>query len=225
MYPVRIPLSLGDDGTYPGVVPLLLRYEMGGLLILIERTLWWSPDYGAAWQKLETWSEPPCDRSIVGTPDLSVLYCVAWNGEQRPHPYWRSVDHGQTWAPVPAEPLATSAASGVALPRLAPPLVLRDGSLLEMAVIPGSSSGVAYYSLAPNANVWTQASPRLNDVLSLCPQPTPEAASTSLCIQAISTTLTNGPSGRQYLYQARSNRLFSDGASGGEDVVGEITWN
>jgi hypothetical protein len=231
MYPVSLPSAtpVAPNGmAYPGIGPdLSLRYDKGGLLFLFDNILWWSPDYGATWQKLETWSEPPCDRSIVGTPDLSVLYCVQWYGEQKPQPYWRSLDHGQTWTPVPTEPPAALAANGLAFPRIMPPLVLRDGSLLEMAAIPGSTSGVAYYSLAPNANVWTQVSAPLNDVLGLCPQPqpTPGTSSASLCVQSISATLANGPTGRQYLYQARSIQLLSAGMSGGEGMVGEITWS
>jgi hypothetical protein len=212
MYPVRFPPSLRGDGTYPGVVPLLLRYEKSGLLILIERTLWWSPDYGSTWQKLETWSEPPCDRSIVGTPDLSVLYCVAWNGEQTPHPYWRSLNHGQTWTPVPAEPPTPSAPSGLALPRLAPPLVLHDGSLLEMATTPTDVKNTAYYDLAPNANMWMQASAPLTEFLGQCPQPN---------CGPLPATLAEGFTGKQYLYQSR---MSANGTSAAEMMVGEITW-
>jgi hypothetical protein len=215
LYPVRVPPSLRDDGTYPGVAPLLLRYERGGLLFLFERTLWWSPDYGATWLKLETWSEPPCDRSIVGTPDLSVLYCVAWNGEQRPHPYWRSLDHGLTWKAVPAEPPSPSASSGVAIPRLFAPLVLRDGSLLETATIPTDTKNTAYYALAPNANVWMQASAPLAEVFGQCPQPN---------CTPLPATLADGPSGKQYLYQTRVSQAAPAGTPAAESMVGEITW-
>jgi Putative zinc-finger len=226
LYPVRVPPSLRDDGTYPGVVPLLLRYEKGGLLFLFERTLWWSPDYGATWQRLETWSGPPCDRGIIGTPDLSVLYCVAWNGEQKSQPYWRSLNHGQTWTPIPAEPPATPAANGLAFPRITPPLILRDGSLFELASIPGDTNTVAFYSLAPNANVWMQASAPLNEILGLCPDSTPGAASGTICAQ-LNATLADGPTGKQFLYLTRSTQFLAFlavGGSGGESMVGEITW-
>jgi hypothetical protein len=208
MYPVRFPPSLRVDGTYPGVGPdLLLRYDKGGLLILIERALWWSPDYGATWQKLETWSAPPCDRFIVGTPDLSVLYCIQSNGEQKPHPYWRSVDRGQTWRAVPAEAPTPSASSVAALPRLDPPLILRDGSLLERATDPTDVKNTAFFALAPNANVWMQASAPVAEFLGSCPQPN---------CSPLSATLAEGPTGKQYLYQRR----LSDASF----VVGEIIW-
>jgi hypothetical protein len=54
---------------------------------------------------------------------------------------------------------------------------------------------------------------------------TPQPSSASMCAQSIRATLTNGPTGRQYLYQARSIHLFPDGTSGGAGMVGEITWS
>jgi hypothetical protein len=223
MYPVRVPPSLGDDGTYPGVVPLLLRYEKGGLLFLFEHTLWWSPDYGATWRRLETWSEPPCDRSIVGTPDLSVLYCVAWNGAQKPQPYWRSLNHGQTWQPVPAEPSTQSTGASLAS-RPFPPAVLRDGALLELSVIPEDPQNAALFSLAPGSNVWRQASDPLNGVIGGClgvragsttvPPPL-GAALFSYCALDIGAPA-NGLNGAQYLYGL-------PGATG-KILVAEITW-
>jgi hypothetical protein len=222
MYPARVPPSLQDDGIYPGVAPLSLRYEKGGLLFLVERTLWWSPDYGATWQKLETWSEPPCDRSIIGTPDLSVLYCVAWNGEQRPHPYWRSLDHGQTWQPVPAEPSTQATGAGLTAGPF-PPAVLRDGSLLGLFAIPEDPQNAAFFSLAPGSNVWRQASDRLNGVLSGClgvragsttAPSTTGAALFSYCALEIGAPA-SGLNGAQYLYGL-------PGASG-KILVAEIT--
>jgi hypothetical protein len=222
MYPVRLPSATPvapNGGVYPGVGPdLQLRYEKGGLLFLFENILWWSPDYGATWQKLETWSTPPCDRSIVGTPDLSVLYCMQWYGGQQLQPYWRSLDHGQTWQAVPTGPMtSTGGASHAPFGWLMSPAVLRDGSLLEVSAIPSAANSAAFYSLAPRANVWTRASAPLDDFFAHCPPIGPETPVPLRCVMYAIPTLTNGPIGRQYVYGIRQSdtRL----------VVGEITWD
>jgi hypothetical protein len=198
---------------YPGVVPLALRYEQGGLLFLFERTLWWSPDYGATWQQLEQWSAPPCDRSILGTPDLSVLYCVAQQDQQNPEPFWRSVDHGHTWVAVPSAPPVTLAGNYSRAYSLYSLMVLRDGSLLGFYSVPAATpSGTpprptpqssAFYSLAPNANVWRQASEPLNGIL------------------ATQVTWASGPQGTQALYIGQQ---IVQAPSVAPAVVGEITW-
>jgi hypothetical protein len=191
------------------------------LLFLFERTLWWSPDYGATWQKLGVWSQPPCRGAIFGTPDLSVLYCIEWSGEEATDPYWRSLDFGQTWTAIPPRPVAqaaqTDAASEGGITRASFPVVLRDGSLLKIAAIPGATNDSAFYSLAPKANVWTRASAPLNAILGQCPQPTPGAnLSSPFTCSAQATRLANGPDGAQYVFQER--------ATDGKIMVGEITW-
>jgi hypothetical protein len=216
-YPVRFPpawVSQWSSSAFGS--NLWLRYEKGGLLFLFERTLWWSPDYGATWQKVDTWSEPPCSGAIFGTPDLSVLYCIEWSGDEDPNPYWRSLDYGQTWKAVPRRPMAPVGASREGgITRISDPIVLRDGSLLKIAAIPGATNDSDFYSLAPNANVWIQASTPLNDSLGPCPQPTPGVKLPAVC-SAGSLRLANGPPGVQYVYQER--------ATDGKTMIGEITW-
>ncbi|HEY7020234.1 MAG TPA: hypothetical protein VH349_03890 [Ktedonobacterales bacterium] len=221
-YPVRFPqvwVAQWSSSAYGS--NLWLRYEKGGLLFLFERTLWWSPDYGATWQKLGVWSQPPCRGAIFGTPDLSVLYCIEWSGEEATDPYWRSLDFGQTWTAIPPRPVAqaaqTDAASEGGITRASFPVVLRDGSLLKIAAIPGATNDSAFYSLAPKANVWTRASAPLNAILGQCPQPTPGAnLSSPFTCSAQATRLANGPDGAQYVFQER--------ATDGKIMVGEITW-
>jgi hypothetical protein len=222
MYPVPLPSAtpVAPNGmVYPGIGPdLLLRYEKGGLLFLFENTLWWSPDYGTTWQKLETWSTPPCDRAIVGSPDLSVLYCVQWYEEQKQsQPYWRSLDHGQTWQAVPTGPIISAGgASHASSGWLMSPVVLQDGSLLQVSAIPSAADSAAFYSLAPRANVWTQASAPLNDFFAHCPPAGPETPVPVWCVAYAIPTLASGPTGMQYVYGIRlsDTRL----------VVGQITW-
>lgn len=61
------------------------------------------------------------------------------------------------------------------------PLVLRDGSLPKVAPIPGHETTAAFFSLAPTANIWQQASAALAAPLAPCQyvptvRPQPECA-------------------------------------------------
>jgi len=220
-YPVQLP-KRNPDGTWPVYeASLLLSYTRGGILVPHQHTLWWSPDDGAHWQVLGGWGDPPCDSIIVGTPDLSLLYCVLWSGMQQPHPYWRSTDRGLTWKPVPPGPPATlhrdSVVSNFATDL---PMVLRDGTLLKLAPIPGHATTAAFYSLAPTANVWQQASAALAEPVAPCQymstvRPQPE------CADPLSLYVTAGINGTHVIYAQH-------GGSIGDIVnpvyVAAITW-
>jgi hypothetical protein len=106
-----------------------------------------------------------------------VLYCPYSYTEFPPPAYWRSLDHGKTWRPVQTAPQAAPGDQRQAsLSASTTPFLLRDGSLLEIAPMPGDTQKVAFYSLAPGANVWRQASEPLNDIPGLCPALRPQAS-------------------------------------------------
>jgi hypothetical protein len=214
-FPVLLPPS-GCD-CHPAIVGtwLRLRYEKGGLLFLLQHTLWWTPDYGETWQNLGKWSQPPCVDIVIGSPDLSTLYCPYSYSDNPPRAYWRSLDQGATWRPVPPAPQATPGAQRQNnLSVSASPVMLRDGSLLEVALIPGDPQQVAFYSLAPGANVWRQASDPLNEVLGLCSPSTSSSQQTQCGLPNV--TLADGPNGTQTLYTTR--------LPDGETVAATITW-
>lgn len=216
-YPVTFPARRAD-GTLPGVGPILSSlYDKGGLLLPFAHTLWWSPDYGATWQRLGAWGDPPCDGEILNTPDLSVMYCVLWNGELRGRPYWRSLDRGLTWQPVPdGPPAAITDASPAAAHYVFAPIMLRDGALLRVAVTPDDPTTIALYSLAPNANVWAQASGPLNSLAPLCPQSN-HPGSVSICETGLEIGVTDGPNGNQYLYLTHTTHT--------ELLVTQLVWS
>jgi|GEM_PF-6754334 len=226
-YPVRFPTP-GVNDAPPGVGPTLqARYEKGGLLFLIQRTLWWTPDYGTTWQNLGVWGAPPCNRVIIGTPDLAVLYCLKWFRDGRFHSPWRSLDHGQTWQQIPYWPAATHPSEDPVVTNWGASLLLRDGSLLKMSAETGDGHDIALYSLAPHATVWRRASEALYRVPGLCRPAAPGETWPDLCLQftmesnrlpygLFTATLADGPNGTQTLYTSR--------VTDGEIVAAEITW-
>jgi hypothetical protein len=209
----------------PGPSPLFgpylrVRYEKGGYIVPYEDTLWWTPDYGATWRKLGAWGDgsmgytPPCDGLIRGTPDLSLFYCVAWNGQFEYRPYWRSVDRGLTWRAVPygppVAPTKDTPLAGIG----AIPMLLRDGSLLQLSPTPGDPSKVAFYSLARGTNVWRQASKPLNDVVRLCSSQQ-GAGPAPTCVIPPTIVITDGANGGQNIYLTQAD---------GTTVMAAIAW-
>ena len=204
----------------PGASPLFppylrVRYEKGGYVVPYEDTLWWTPDYGVTWRKLAAWGDgswgytPPCNDRILGTPNLELLYCVEWIGEFD-RAYWRSVDRGLTWQAVPYGPPVSQTQD---TPHGTLPTLLRDGTLLEVSPMPGDSSKVAFYSLAPGTTVWRQASQPLNDVARCSSQQGTVPA--PICVYSRGIVITDGVDGGQYIYL-----LQDDGTA----VMGKITW-
>jgi Putative zinc-finger len=209
----------------PGPSPLFgpylrVRYEKGGYIVPYEDTLWWTPDYGATWRKLGAWGDgsmgytPPCGGLIRGTPDLSLFYCVAWNGQFEYRPYWRSVDRGLTWRAVPYGPPVTPTKDTPLAGIGAIPMLLRDGSLLQLSPTPGDPSKVAFYSLAPGTNVWRQASKPLNDVVRLCSSQQ-GAGPAPTCVIPPTIVITDGANGGQNIYLTQAD---------GTTVMAAIAW-
>ncbi|HEX6123226.1 MAG TPA: hypothetical protein VFY89_08695 [Ktedonobacterales bacterium] len=143
-------------------------YSRGGLIWPHAHTLWWTPDYGAHWQQLDTWNPPGGDSTyFMGTADLSVLYAVS-DGPKNTKLLWRSTDIGKSWQHVAVGPAIVS--PGHPSPDVShqPPQsyrVLHDGTLLVLAPISAKSSQVAFYTLAPGGTAWRQASGPLPDGL------------------------------------------------------------
>ncbi|WIG58658.1 MAG: hypothetical protein OJF49_001404 [Ktedonobacterales bacterium] len=219
-YPVTLPThTIGQPATPSGIF-LDLTYARGGLLWAYQHTLWWTPDYGAHWQALGAWGEQPCDALIQGTPDLAALYCMFSNGQQSWQSgtslssvaLWRSTDHGRTWQPIPAGPDVTPSADDThAYSYVTSKSVLRDGSLLTLASSRENAAQVAFYTLAPGANVWHEASAPLTPSQGYCAAPqgdlsTPGANGSSYppappeCAQPLDITVTSAPNGAQYIY-------------------------
>lgn len=219
-FPVTLPTHTIGQPAAPAGIFLDLSYARGGLLWAYQHILWWTPDYGAHWQALGVWGDQPCDALIQGTPDLSVLYCMFSNG---PQPWqsgmslssvalWRSTDHGRTWQPIPAGPDVTPPADDThAYSYVTSKAVLRDGSLLTLAPSRENAAQVAFYSLAPGANVWHEASAPLTPPQGYCAAQqsdpsTPGANGNSYppappeCAQPLDITVTSGPNGAQYVY-------------------------
>jgi len=219
-FPFHLKIS-PPPGPSPFFGPYLrVRYEKGGYIVPYEDTLWWTPDFGVTWRKLGAWGDgswgytPPCDGLILGTPNLGLLYCVVWNGQFEYRPYWRSLDHGLMWRAVPhgppASPTRDTPVAGIG----AIPMLLRDGSLLQLSPMPGDPSKVAFYSLAPGTNVWRQASKALNDVVRLCSSQ--QGAGPALaCVIPPTIVITDGANGGQNIYLTQAD---------GMTVMAAIVW-
>jgi hypothetical protein len=234
-YPVKLPTSVRAPSPPMGML-LTVNYSGGGLLWTYQHTLWWSPDDGATWRQLGPWGKQPCDGQIVGTPDLSVLYCLFSTGVQvtggplDQRPIWRSDDRGQTWVPVPGGPPVRPLAGEPFWMTLAH--ILYDGSLLMLAPSQEYPTELAFYTLKRGANVWHEASTPLPLPLGYCPhsqntQPQNGGSLTGIgaeCATPLEVTTTTGPSPTGMTSQLLYLTHAADNAVTNPVYVATITW-
>lgn len=240
-YPVTLPpRDLAQPA--PAGIMLSLRYARGGLLWAYGHTLWWSPDYGATWDPLGPWGSQPCNALIMGTPDLSELYCVVSNGEQTldpsaplsARPIWRSTDRGQTWRAVPSGPDVVPPPESAGAQYLSGPswngtsgMLLRDGSLLILAPARENPRMAAFWTLAPGANVWHEASAPLAPPQGYCLAATPGSGSgfaaapiLGECALPLLVTVTAGLGDTQLVYVTHAQNV----AITSPVYVATLTW-
>jgi hypothetical protein len=239
-YPVTLPpRDLAQSA--PAGVTLSVQYERGGLLWAYGHTLWWSPDYGVTWRRLGVWGNPLCNALIIGTPDLSVLYCLFSNGAQMidanaplsSRPIWRSTDRGQTWRPVPSGPDVVPGRGIAGKQDLSNPpwngesaMLLRDGSLLILAPARENPNMAAFWTLTPGANVWHEASAPLASPQGYCLAATPGSGSgveppvLDECALPLLVTVTAGPGDTQLVYVTHAQNI----AVTSPVYVASLTW-
>jgi hypothetical protein len=227
-YPVTLPPRDLAQPT-PAGITLSVQYERGGLLWAYGHTLWWSPDYGVTWRRLGAWGRQPCNALIIGTPDLSALYCLFSNGAQTidanaplsSRPIWRSSDRGLTWRPVPSGPDVVPGRGIAGKQYLSNPpwngvssMLLRDGSLFILAPARENPNMAAFWTLAPGANVWHEASAPLAPPQGYCLAATPAAGSgfatapiLGECALPLLVTVTAGPGDTQLVYLTHAQNV------------------